>query len=116
MNTNVETHTQIDATASLGLPRLLLLRPGSPETKSRDLGLPRTPSLAKAFRCCRDAQREERNGFKYTAAMKWRSATELFASDARAVEYCWREWERIMQLPRRLAEPARAVPTIVRVM
>jgi hypothetical protein len=116
MNTSVETPAQIDATAALGLPRLLLLRKGSPETKSRDLGLPWTPHLAKAFRCSRDAQREERNGFKYTAALKWRSAAELFASDTRAVEYCWCEWERIMQLPRRLAGPACAVPTIVRVI
>jgi hypothetical protein len=115
MNISVETPTQNDATAAPGLPRLLLLKPGSPETKSRELGLP-TPSLAKAFHCSRDAQSEERNGFKYTAAMKWRSAAELFAPDARAVEYCWCRWERIMQLPRRLAEPASAVPTIARVI
>jgi hypothetical protein len=116
MNTSVETLAQIDATAALGLPRLLLLRLGSPETRSRDLGLPWKPNLAKAFHCRRDAQREERNGFKYTAAMKWRSAAELFAPDMRAVEYCWREWERIMQLPRRLAGPACVVRTIARVI
>jgi hypothetical protein len=116
MNTSVEIPSQIDATAALGLPRQFLLRPGSPETKSRDLGLPWTPNLAKAFRCSRDAQREERNRFQYTAAMKWRRAAELFATDARAVEYCWNEWERIMRLPRRLAGPAFAAPTIARVM
>jgi hypothetical protein len=116
MNTSVETPAQIDATAAVSLPRLFLLRPDSPETKSRDLGLPWTPNLGKAFHCSRDAQREERSGFKYTAAMKWRNAAELFATDAQAVEYCWREWERIMQLPRRLAGPTGAVPMIARVI
>jgi hypothetical protein len=48
--------------------------------------------------------------------MKWRSAAELFATDARAVEHCWLEWERIMQLPRRLAGPAFAAPMVARVM
>jgi hypothetical protein len=116
MNTKVETLAQIDATAAPGSPRLLLLRQGSPETKSRDIGLPWTPHLARAFRCSRVAQREERNGFPYTAAMEWRHAAELSAPDTRAVEYCWREWERIMQLPRRLAEPAGAAPAILRVI
>jgi len=105
MNTSVETLAQIDVTAALGLPLLFLLRPGSPETKSRDLGLPWTPNLGKALRCSHDAQREERDGFIYAAAMKWRSAAELFAPNTRAVEYCWREWERVMGLPRRLAGP-----------
>jgi len=116
MNTSVETLAQIDVTAALGLPLLFLLRPGSPQTKSRDLGLPWTPNLGKALRCSHDAQREERNGFIYAAAMKWRSAAELFAPNTRTVEYCWREWERIMHLPRRLAGPAGAVPMIARVI
>jgi hypothetical protein len=116
MNTSVETLGQIDATAALGLPLSASAETGLTGAKSRDLGLPWTPNLAKAFHCSRAAKREERNGFKYTAAMKWRSAAELFAPDTRAVEYCWCEWERIMQLPRRLAGPAFAAPTIVRVM
>jgi hypothetical protein len=116
MNTSVETLTQIDATAGLGLPL-----PGSPETgptetKPKDPVLQLTPNLAKAFYCRRDAQREERNGFKFTAALKWRNAAELFAPDTRAVEYCWHEWERIMHLPRRLAGPACAAPTISRLI
>jgi len=82
----------------------------------RDLDRANRAILSKFLHCSRAAQREERNGFKYTAAMKWRSAAELFAPDARAAEYCWCKWERIMQLPRRLARPFGAGPTIVRVV
>jgi hypothetical protein len=114
MNTNVETLTQIDAMVIPGLPLSASAETGLTGTKPRDFGL--RWNVAKAFHCSREAQREERNGFNYTAAMKWRSAAELFAPDTRAVEYCWCEWERIMQLPRRLAGPAFAAPTIVRVM
>ena len=113
MNTSVETFAQTVATPA-GVPLSASAENGLTGTKPKNFGLPW--NLAKAFRCSRDAQREERHGFKYTAAMKWRSAAELFAPDARAVEYCWREWERIMQLPRRLAGPACTAPTIVRVM
>jgi len=49
------------------------------------------------------ARRDERNTFFYTAAMEWRHAAELFAPNTLAAEYCWRQWERIMRLPRRLA-------------
>lgn len=114
MNTSVETLAQIDATAALGLRLSASAKTGLAGTRPNSFGL--LWNRAKAFHCSRDAQREERNGFKYTAAMKWRSAAELFAPDARAVEYCWCEWERIMQLPRRLAGPAFAAPTIARVM
>ena len=65
---------------------------------------------AKAFHCSRAAQRDERDGLPYTAAMKWRNAAELFAPNSQAVEYCWREWERIMHLPRKLAGPASGSP------
>ena len=116
MNASLETLAQIDATAALGLSLSASAETGLTGTTPKVLGLPWTPELAKAFHCSRDAQREERNGFKYTAAMKWRIAAELFAPDTRAVEYCWCEWERIMQLPRRLAGPACAVPTIARVI
>jgi len=60
---------------------------------------------AKAFHYACAAQRDERNGFPYTAAMEWRKAAELFPSKTRAAEYSWRKWERIMLLPRRLAGP-----------
>ena len=105
MNTIVETLVQIDATAALGLPLSASAETGLTGTTPRELGLSWTANLAMAFYCSRDAQREERNGFPYTAAMKWRNAAEVFAPDARAVEFCWSEWERIMQLPRRLAGP-----------
>lgn len=114
MNTSVETLAQTVATAAPGLPLFASAETGLTGTKPRDFVL--QWNLAKAFHCSRDAQREERHGFKYTAAMKWRSAAELFAPDTRAVEYCWCEWERIMRLPRRLAGPVCAAPTIVRVM
>lgn len=116
MNTSVATLAQIDATAAPGVRLSASAETGLTATTPKDLGLPSTPNLAKALHCSRAAQREERNGFPYTAAMKWRNAAELFAPDARAVEYCWCEWERIMQLPRRLAGPGFAAPTIPGVM
>ncbi len=116
MNTSFETFAQTVATAALGLPLSASAETGLTGTKPKDLGLPWTANPAEAFHCSRAAQREERNGFKYTAAMKWRNAAGLFAPDTRAVEYCWHEWERIMQLPRRLAGPAFAAPTISRVI
>jgi hypothetical protein len=61
--------------------------------------------VASAFRYARAAQRDERNGFPYSAAMKWRYAGDLSAPNTPAAEYCWGQWERIMHLPRRLAEP-----------
>lgn len=60
---------------------------------------------ARAFQYCRSAHRDERNGFPYTAAVEWREAATLFASNSFFADRCWREWERIMQLPRRLAQP-----------
>ena len=61
--------------------------------------------LAKALHYGRAAQRDERNGFPYTAAMEWRLAAELLASGSFPAEYCWRQWERLMHLPQRLAVP-----------
>jgi hypothetical protein len=61
--------------------------------------------LAKALHYGRAAQRDERNGFPYTAAMEWRHAAELFESGSLAADYCWGQWERIMHLPRQLAVP-----------
>jgi hypothetical protein len=61
--------------------------------------------LAKAFHYGCAARRDEQNGFPYTAAMEWHKAAELFSQNTRAAEYSWRQWERIMRLPRRLAGP-----------
>jgi hypothetical protein len=61
--------------------------------------------MAEAGSYCSAAQRDERCGFRYTAAMKWRKAAELLAGVPTMAEHCWHEWERLMQLPRRLAEP-----------
>jgi hypothetical protein len=61
--------------------------------------------VASAFRFARAAERDERNGFPYSAAMKWRYAGDLSAPNTPAAEYCWGQWERIMHLPRRLAGP-----------
>lgn len=60
---------------------------------------------ARAFHYGCAAQKDERNGFPYTAAMEWHKAAELFAANTRAAEYCWRQWERIIHLPRQLAGP-----------
>ncbi len=60
---------------------------------------------AKALQYSRAAELDERKGFPYTAAMEWRKAAELFPANTRAAEYSWRQWERIMRLPRRLAGP-----------
>ncbi len=51
------------------------------------------------------ASRDERRGLTYTAAMHWRKAAEIFGPNTRIAEYFWCQWERIMQLPRRLAGP-----------
>jgi hypothetical protein len=57
------------------------------------------------LRYARAAHRDERNGFRYSAAIQWRRAADLFGSNRFAVEYCWQQWERIMRVPRRLAVP-----------
>jgi hypothetical protein len=54
---------------------------------------------------CHAALRDERFGFPCTAAMEWRTAAELFPPQGRLAEHCWREWERLMHLPRRCATP-----------
>ena len=66
-----------------------------------------------AVRYCLAAERDEKNGFPLAAAMEWRKAAKLFGSGTPLADRCWREWERIMRLPRRLAEPigaSEAVP------
>jgi hypothetical protein len=64
--------------------------------------------LVKALHYGRAAQRDERNGFPYTAAMEWRHAAELYESGSFSADYCWRQWERIMHLPRQFAVPVRS--------
>jgi hypothetical protein len=59
----------------------------------------------EAFACCRAAQCDEKNGFEFTAAMEWRKAAQHLAGISTASEFCWKRWERIMHLPRRLANP-----------
>ncbi len=51
------------------------------------------------------AHKDERKGFPLTAAMEWRQAAEHFAANTVAAEYCWRQWQRIMRMPRELAGP-----------
>ena len=58
--------------------------------------------FANAQGYVRPAQRDECNGFPYTAALEWRYAAEVSAPRSAAAEYCWQQWERIMRLPRRL--------------
>jgi hypothetical protein len=62
-------------------------------------------ALRKAVHYVSAAHRDEQNDFPYTAALEWRKAADLFGFGTPAAEYCWRQWERIVQLPRRLAGP-----------
>ena len=61
--------------------------------------------LTHAIKYCRAAQTEEKNGFAYTAAVEWQKAAELLSPIPFLADRCWLQWERIMQLPRRLAGP-----------
>lgn len=61
--------------------------------------------LIFALRYCRVAQRDESHGFSFAAAMEWRRAAELSCWITPLANRYWREWERIMQLPCRLAAP-----------
>lgn len=70
-------------------------------------------SLFLALRYRRAAQRDEKNGLPFTAAMEWRKAAELSSWITLLSNYCWREWERIMHLPRRLAEPIGLAPVAI---
>lgn len=64
-----------------------------------------------AIQYCRAAQQDERNSFPFTAAVEWQKAAVLFGMVApRLADRCWREWERIMRIPRRLAGPLEATP------
>lgn len=61
------------------------------------------PILALRYR--RAAQRDEGNGLTFTAAMEWRKAAELSSCITLLANRYWREWERVMHMPRRLAQP-----------
>ena len=60
---------------------------------------------AIVMRYCLAAQRHEKNGSPFVAALQWRKAAELLGSLGPVADRCWIEWERIMHLPRRLAGP-----------
>ena len=62
------------------------------------------PAIAIAY--CIAAGRDERTGYRLTAAFEWRKAAELLAIFPSMADHCWQQWERITNLPRRLAEPA----------
>jgi len=61
--------------------------------------------VAKAVHYVCAAHKDERSGFPNTAAMEWHKAAELFAANTLAAEYCWRHWERIINLPRQFSGP-----------
>jgi hypothetical protein len=69
----------------------------------------RLPEMAAGLKrgvgCWRAAERDEKNGFPFTAAMEWRKAADLFSPTPRVSDRCWQEWERIMHLPRCFARP-----------
>lgn len=66
-----------------------------------------------ALRLRRKARKDEKDGFLFTAAMEWRMAAELCAPNRILEGWCWREWERIMHLPRQMAVPARQASIVV---
>jgi len=60
-------------------------------------------SNQRAVAYCAAAEQDERSGFILTAALEWRLAAESYAWDAEEANRCWLNWERLMQLPRMLA-------------
>ena len=67
------------------------------------------PFLALRYR--RAAQLDESHGLPFAAAMNWRKAAELSSWIALLADFYWRQWERVMHLPRRLAGPIGLAPT-----
>jgi len=53
----------------------------------------------------RAAEKDEKNGFPFTAALEWQEAAECFGWISLVSNRCWEEWERIMHLPRQLSTP-----------
>src|SRR5690242_17498644 len=60
-------------------------------------------SNERALAYCAAAEKDEQAGFVMTAALEWRHAAECFAWDTDSADRCWRNWERLMHLPRGLA-------------
>jgi hypothetical protein len=75
----------------------------------RGYWIARIVATARAFHYWQAAQRDERAGFFYTAALEWRHVADLFPN-THAAEYSWQQWERIMHLPRRFAGPVYSAP------
>jgi hypothetical protein len=75
----------------------------------RGYWIARIVATAKALHYWHAAQRDERAGFLYTAALEWRHVADLFPN-THAAEYSWQQWERIMHLPRRFAGPVYSAP------
>jgi hypothetical protein len=72
--------------------------------------LKKIAGVVLAVRYRRAAKRDEQNGFPLTAAFEWRRAAELSAPIILLERNCWRQWERIMHLPHRLADPIDLAP------
>lgn len=68
------------------------------------------PGPAVAMVYCVRAMRDEMSGYRFTAAVEWRKAAELLATIPPVADHCWKQWERIINLPRRLAEPLSLLP------
>jgi len=68
--------------------------------------------LKHAMAYCRAAQAEENNGFAFTAAVDWQRAAESLTAFPSLAAHCWLQWERIMRLPRRLADPIAEMQTV----
>jgi len=67
----------------------------------------------RAFQYCRAARQDEQNGYRFTAAMEWHKAAELFAPVVPSLaDRCWEEWERIVRMPRSLAGAIGATPVV----
>jgi hypothetical protein len=64
-----------------------------------------TGTAAMVFRYCLSARRDEKNGFPFTAAMEWQKAASLCFPNGLLADLCWRKWERIVRLPRKMAMP-----------
>ena len=68
-----------------------------------------------ALRYWRAAESDERHGLPFTAAMNWRKAAELSSWITVVANFYWRQWERVMHLPRRLAGPIGVEPATLTV-
>ena len=80
-------------------------RGGDGFARTRRSGLALVSGREIAVAWCRAAIRDEKSGYICSAAMEWRRAADRFGSTSTMAERCWRQWERLMHLPRRLAEP-----------